>query len=645
MRTFISLFITTIISIGVFTQSSDTVESFLFSDNILNSFNIREHGKLDGKEVYLKKEHFKHSSESKSLKMIIGPGHDTLSINADTTYIGDIVLTGKGVLIIDNAQLTLYGSMLGYDNSQVLMMNDAYLFVPQVHTSQYIQAFWDSSRFEAINSEIYANTVYRTFLFDNSSYICKHVEFPYWNFRQMYDNSKLHIEDARMVGDITINDACEAVFIDCDTILPWFGFAAGDTLNIQFPDIHHVQNFILDSTTTGVKGIDYKVTFQSCNMVLWGVESFPMSYVNIYNSIFCGTFRIMGNDTVYLNGIRDRSLYSNLDIPFNDRTFSLNNSYVQIWCIYSYENAVVYMDSCSWGESHARENSYIYADNSVAMGFPSSVTTAGAGNYHFKNGRCRSFVSSWHSSTCLIENSTIIPDRPGGAAQNSNIAHHSSNMFAVNSYFEYLPVAKDTALVIFASIDSLNSINSDTLAIIPITGSAWLHSGPHNPTGFEQYQVHYRHIDSTNWYLISSSTNSLHEDILAYWNIEDLLQGVYLIRLSVYSTHNDSLYAIRKVELLKSSFVNEQLTPEHNSFSIYPNPANTYFTIKSELPYEEILMYDITGKKLLHAKYFKHVTEKTYMLSEANASYNSKIFIKLVYKNGQQETKSLILIK
>lgn len=530
--------------------------------------------------------------------LYIGPAAETLLIDTNYTQNGDIYIIGNGVLIVDNAQLTLYGHLYGQNKGQTLLRNNAYLYVPQQYLSQYPQVFCDSARFEAINSTVDANTCYRTLLYGSSEYIARHTVFPHWNFRQLFDNSKMIIEDANMVGDQTIDDSCQVFFINCDTVLLWLGVGEGDTVDVQFPDYSLIEHYQFDASTPGVKGIKYSVTIDTCRMAFCGIESWPGSSVNLSNSLFFGTFRIMGSDTLHFNKIRDHQYYVSLDVPFSDRTFTAAYSYVQIWCIYAYDSAVLYMDSCSWGESHAKDASRIYAKNCDAVGFPSTVTSTEQGFFTFTNGQCEAPVSSWNRATTLLINADVIP-RPE-AYQFTNLGHGHSYLLGVNSYFEYEPEALDTSLVMIAAIDSLSTDMVDTT--IAVYGSAWIDVGLFNPIAFDRYKLYWASDGGSVWTLINESTGQVKNDTIAVWNTYGMSAGEYDVRLTVWDDAGDSLTAFADI-VLQSQCVEEQTISHPSDFYLYQNQPNP-FSEKTRIAYSvgrntknvDLKIYDISGR-------------------------------------------------
>ena len=429
----------------------------------------------------------KYLSLGKSCKFIhqIGPAADTLLITSDTAIYETIETIGAGVLIVNNAILQLYGHLDQYDSSKVFIQNGATLHFPQIHNGQYIHRLQDNSYFKASNSTINTNNVQQIWQYDHSEYISKQTSFTNWNFRKIWDNSILYLEDADMVGDLTINDSCNLTFVRCETILPWMGVDAGDTLCYVFPPWDTVPNYTFSNNLNGVIGIDYSVSFDSCTNVLWGVESWQDSYIHIYSSVISIAFRLFEDDTI--KHIYDYTDHVSFEFPFPDRFCKITMSHLYMWFPYVYNDAIMYIDSCRYAESKSYDSSQVYITNSIADGFPSSATAVDDGFMQFSDGLCRTFTTSWFDGTLLLVNTKVEPRPELNAEQ--NIAYGNSFFLAVNSIFKptMKPWAMDNALVMFASIDSLGAYNVGEN--IDIIGSAWIDAGPLNSTKINTIQI------------------------------------------------------------------------------------------------------------------------------------------------------------
>lgn len=478
---------------------------------------------------------------------------DTMTISHDTTLDCNLLVTGEGLLnITSGAKLTLIGALYEMEYGQVVL-NNGYLYVPQEYNSQYPHIMYGNSRFEATNnSTVFANTVYRTIMYDNTEFFSAGTDYPFWCFRQFFDNAEFKISGSDIIGDFTINDSCRLSICDCDTMLPWFGFVEGDTLlPYSFPDWNVVQDYTFSpANISELSGVDYTVHFQNCTGVMWGIESWPGSSVELYHSFINIALRITGEGVVNLAGISKDTVYMEFQLAemssITDRVLNLSRCFAHQWCIYAYDNVNLNMYSCSWGESHAKENSTIIAYNSIADGFPSSVSSVGTGTYCFVNGSCSTFVTAWENGTTFLINSTVIP-RANTLCGTTNYARDRARLLSVNSYFQHRPVAYGAAMTMGATI---NTASQYKIGSINIPGSAWVDVGPYRMANdFARYELFWASNESSDWNLITESANEMYEGTLAVWNTSGFEPGEYILRLRVIDQQNDSLVAFREVEL------------------------------------------------------------------------------------------------
>lgn len=478
---------------------------------------------------------------------------DTMTISHDTTFDCNLLVTGEGLLnITSGAKLTLIGALYEMENGKVIL-NNGYLYVPQEYNSQYPHIMYGNSRFEATNnSTVFANTVYRTIMYDSTEFYSSGTDYPFWCFRQFFDNAELNISGSNIIGDFTINDSCRLSICDCDTMLPWFGFAEGDTLlPYSFPDWKAVNDYTFSSADISeLSGVDYTVHFQNCSGVMWGIESWPGSSVELYHSFVNIALRIMGEGTVNLTGVSKDTVYTEFLLAemsnITDRVLNLSRCFAHQWCIYAYDNIDLNIYSCSWGESHAKENSTVTAYNSVAEGFPSSVSSVGTGTYCFVNGSCSTFVTAWENGTTLLMNSTVVP-RTNVLCGTTNFARDRARLLSVNSYFQHRPVAYGAAMTMGAA---LNTASQYVTGSIDIPGSAWVDVGPYcTANDFARYELFWAPDESADWNLIKESANEIYEGTLAVWNTSGFEPGNYTLCLKVIDQQDDSLVAFRDVEL------------------------------------------------------------------------------------------------
>ena len=525
----------------------------------------------------------------------IGPGQDTLLIDEDFVQDGDIIIFGNGVLLVDNAKLTISGHVVAQDQGKAVFRNNAWLHFNQFYVGQYFVWLIDNSEFEATDATVDANGVmHYAQLHDDCIYTAVRTDFPDWTFRKVFDRASLILEDVDHVGDIMVEDSSFVHFTRCDTLMPWLETCDGSVVNIEFPDPDYVEHFEFSESTPGVDGIGFTFVVDQCSRCWWSLESQSGSTVTINNSIVRGScVRMPGSNTVNIQSIQNNSYFPYLKVPLQDRLLEYVNTYVYWWNWYPMENTVFNIDSSVFGELIGRGNSITYATNCIHDGSTISLSVEDSAFVSFSDGICQAYISSWGRGTMLLTNSSVTPLWP---YQSTNIAHGHSWILAVNSIFEYQPEAMDTALVMVAAIEGPLSGQVDDS--IDITGSAWMDTGEYNPVVFDRYRISWAENGGSDWTLITESTNQVHSGIVATWNTSGMTEGEYDLRLTLYSSSDDSLTAPADITLYPLG-IEESHGLNNGCYLAYPNPftAGAAFTYRlAESETVVLRIYDTGGR-------------------------------------------------
>ena len=571
--------------------------------------------------------------------------NDTVLINTDTTQNGDIIIYDNGVLIVDNAKLTLSGHLYAQDEGQAIFRNNAHLHFNQFYVGQYSLFLVDSAKFEATDATVDANGIpfIRIELRNHSTYIAQKVNFLDWMYRKVYNQSTLILEDVDYVGDILVRDSCQVSFIRCDKLLPWIGMPEGSVVDIQFPNPDTVLYFEFSDAQPGINGIGYTMTMDTCYNVWWGVGTHPGCTLTVRNSTVMGSMmRIPGSDTIIFYGITDYTFYTDLMVPLPDRYYRLIDSYVYSWQPYPLEQTVFYIDSCTFGEMIGKGNSFTYATRCTCDGIFIHLGAAVNAFVSFTDGLVKSFVSTSQNATLLLTNSSVIctsiwSPPPLGP----NLARQHSYLLAINSYFEYEPEALDSSLVMFVALDTLDTtqVNNN----INISGSAWIDAGPdNNPmVTFDKYILYYSLQSDSIWTFISEVSSEVSHSYLGTWNTASLSPGTYNIRLTIWDNEGDSLSALRPITLADTT-IGINTNQINYPVKIFPNPANEYINVECSNykgEYIEIIIYNNLGQIIHNEKY----TSKTNSIINISNYSKGLYLVKIMVDDKTIETKRIVI--
>jgi hypothetical protein len=518
-----------------------------------------------------------------------------LYIDEDFIQDGNIIIYGDGVLLVDNAKLTISGHVYAQDQGKAVFRNNAWLHFNQFYVGQYYVYLINNSEFEATDATVDANGVmHYAQLHDDCIYTAVNTYFPDWTFRKVFDRASLILEDVDHVGDIMVDDSCFVHFTGCDTLMPWLETCDGSVINIEFPEPDYVEHFEFSENTPGIDGIGFVFIVDQCSRCWWSLETQPGCSVSVSNSVIRGScVRMPGSYTVNVQDIENNSFFTHLVVPLEDRLLEYINTYVYWWNWYPMENTVFNIDSSVFGEMIGRGNSETYATNCVHDGATISLGVEDSAFVSFADGSCLAYISSWDRGTMLLTNSSVTPLWP---YQSTNIAHDHSSMLAVNSFFEFQPQAVDTALVMVAAIDGPPSGQVDDN--IHITGSAWIDTGEYNPADFDRYSLYWAEDCGSDWTLITESASQAYNEVIAAWNTSGMAEGEYDLQLRVYTTDEDSLTAPADITLYPLGIEGAH-GQNHGCCLSYPNPFTSGAAFTYRLTGNEFVVlrvYDASGR-------------------------------------------------
>lgn len=538
---------------------------------------------------------FEPQNLSELLLTTTSPWYIADSIFLDTNHVstGDIIVIGNGVLVVDDAMLTMNGTLAATGNGRITFLNGAHLHFNQFWVGQYYVFMMGNSSFEITDGMIDANGVmHYVQLHDSASYSAIRTHFPDWTFRKLFGKSSMFLEDIGHVGDFMIGDSADIHLVRCDTLMPWFQALDGSVIDVEFPEPNFVEHFEVGAGVPGFSGMGYHFTVDSCSRCWWSLETFTGCSVTIHNSEIRGScIRLKGDDTTIVYGIRNYGMHDAI-MPLDDRHLEYDNTYVYWWNWYPLDNTALFMDSCVFGEMIPKQRGRAFVTRSTHDGATIMLGTQDSSYMSFSDGISQAYLSTFRRSTMLLENVRVTPLWPYQAL---NIAHDYSELICINCDFDSLPFALDTAVVFYAAIDSLDTL--DIGDMVAIQGHAWLSVGPLYPYHFDGYALRCSsHVDHSVD-LISESGAEVHDDNLGIWNTEGLSEGNYTLSLAVRNSNTDSVIATMEIYLTTMAIGEKSVTPGDLSILIRPNPFNCSCRLEwGEYSPVEIEFYDIRGK-------------------------------------------------
>lgn len=537
--------------------------------------------------------------ESKGPPYIIGDTpNETLRVTGTWEWEGDVFIIGNGVLLVQGGTLIVRGNIYAMGQGMFLVY-DGTVRYPQRFTYQWATVLSENARMEARRSVFdYNNLPYNLALLDNIYLIWDTVTTRGWTTAVCWGKARAGLRKVNVAGEWLFTDSCLTTFKEIDTMLAWFFYGQGASVDFTFPSWSNIGVFEMRDGIPGVSGIRYQVRIDTTRYCMWGTILEPGCDV-VFRDSPIRTVGIMGlgADSQNLSGLVNGTSYADFTLGMTDRRFQLINTSVMTWSLYPADNFTLTFDRCIVGE-------VLSMGHGVAWG--QSYLLDGTGG-HFEASGNSFNVAILTSMTCEIytrENGigflalVGIPTAYGGIW-----ARNTSRLILAECQFPGRPVAYDSGLVWVMGIDE--PFYAGTESYVPIIGTASIIHGPLAPRGrFDHYSVYWAPAeDTTTWHPIGNPHNEpVWRDTLAVWDTHGLGFGTYLIKLVLCDDSGDSL-AINDAIILNyedtTGAVNEAPGAGNTDLRVLSGPRGTALELSLAAPcHVDLSLYDITGKRV-----------------------------------------------
>ncbi len=520
--------------------------------------------------------------------------NDTLVITGNWTHYGPILVLGNGVLIFYKATVVDTGEIYVFQNGQMLADSSSLTFPQQYFYQRSLIAVQTATVYVANSSFNYSGMSHNLVIGGNATVAMQNVHENDWTTCGLFGKPTLFIDGMNLAGEYILSDSATAIFKNTDTLLLWHQFPDTALINFAYPNGDTVYNYVFNKTITGVKGIEYNVSADTCHNVMWAMMPVNGSTVTISNS----KIRAIGcwfqhNDTANVQGLNDNSSYTNFVAPLSDRYMNLINTDVQTWSLYVFDKSHIDVANCQVGEVGTQQHATVTQVNPFLLD--------GSGGYYWATDTSSivSFGATVYSY-CRSEKNGIFIFAYGNEPFSAPQAIGKSLLVYVQSNSPADPVFYDGATVFMDKIDGPDTSYTNTT--FPVIGSAWIDwaSGGNGWMNFAKYSVYYQLQGNTGWTrIVKDSMFEYHHAAVANWNTLGLAAGNYNLKLTVWNNFGDSVEAVKQITL-KPGGVGIASHAISNGIKIYPNPNSGSFTISlSDYENASVEIYNTVGQKVL----------------------------------------------
>ena len=501
--------------------------------------------------------------------------NDTLIITGNYFNNGPLLVFNDGVLIFQNANATILGDIYVFQNG-TLSCDSSMLSFPQQYFYQRSLVIADNGQVSISNTILdYGGLSHNLAVAGNGSIVMNEIINMGFTTAGAYGNAEITINGSNQAGEFIMTDSSELNFEDVNTLLLWHHLPDGSLVDVAFPSGANVASYQFNENQPGVSGVGFTVTVTSSTDVMWALMPENGSDVTISNATLRAVgLWFTGSDSVTVSGLVNNSNYSAFTAPLSDRVLQLNNTSVQTWSLYLFDQVVMNVTGCIVGEVGSMGTSNITAQG---------ILCDGSGGYYWASDTSLNINVSGTVTGYIRSQGNGIVLLGYGAATAGASAIGNSVMVVTQSSLPQDPVAFDAGTAWLVRITPPQNLFVDTL--VDVSGSAWIDQGPLGSfMDFGNYTLSYAPSAVPGWIPISMpSSVEVDNDLLGQWDTHGLTPGNYNLRLNTVNNLGDSIDAILQVTLLPSVLSDEFNTNGNLDFRAYYDREQNEIVISGTL--------------------------------------------------------------
>lgn len=548
-----------------------------------------------------------------------------LTITGPYQHQGRIIVVNNGTLMLDSADFLLRGDIIIAHRGSMKVRHGSFTLV-QDYAYQYGATLLDGGSLEFDSALAgYGGQSWGVSLYDSSR-----MAVSGSGLRQGFTTvsligaSQAEYRDADFSSEFLAFDSCRLSLARCDTAMIWLTFPQSSTASLVLPGTDTaISHWHLGPSTPGVSGLRYQVELDTVSSVLWGTFPLPGSQVVLTDSRVRATGLIIaGSDSVHLAGLVDGQHHQDYLLPLSDRQYRLVNTFNQTWNLYPAGSIRLVLESSIFGEILAMDSSTVDVLTSICDG---------GGGYVGAESRSRLNLLQTTAYTQLVSR-----DRSLVFAGYSNFQYQPVNatgasvVILVFCNTDYGPSARDTSILFISDFNVPQDAPAGSL--VPITGTAQVLCGPHNPTGFGSYRMSFAPADSPQVHhpIGTEHTAPVVWGLLEAWDTGGLSSGPYLLVMTLMDGAGDSLAPAKVVYLDPAGVAGEPgPTPSASPhpWRARPNPFRRAASVAG-MEGEAFTAYDVCGRvvgRYHGASIGADLPAGVYLIGVGGSAYRQKI--------------------
>lgn len=401
---------------------------------------------------------------------------------------------------------------------------------------------------------------------------------------------------SQQLGEFLWFDHAEGNFDNCTDLLSWLTLPTGSTVTATLPTSQVLGAYAFPDSTASHAGFDYRVRYNGCVGLLWGLmlESGCTAVIRDSELLAVGAlFRGSGAGTV--TGLVNNTAIEASRYPAQDRDVRFERCSVRVWNFYSFDSYRLAVTNSIFGEIIAFGRSEATVQNSLCDG---------SGGY----------VGAFDDASVLLTLSQItarvIARARGriialGSAINSFIPHAADNgiIALFHSTFPALPTIEAGSVATVVSVDEPRQ--AQTESFVPVHGSVRFLAGADVPVHFVSYWLSAARVSNPELELWKSQPSIIqrYRDTIGVWDTRGLTPGDYLLSVHMRLSNDDTI-SIPAAVVLTQGTVSVSQPNAASAFRIeevYPQPVSVGMPLTVRLQDARpgtLLLHDMLGREL-----------------------------------------------
>jgi hypothetical protein len=466
---------------------------------------------------------------------------ETLQIEGPWVQDGDIVVFNDGVLLLEGAQLEVRGDIYVLDRGvleaegSTIAWKQDFIYHRRLVVGGQGRVAWNGG---TVRADGYPYTM---LLGDSARAVLDSVRFEDWTTGVLLGSPSLEVAGVGLAGEFAVFDSARCVFRDVDTLLVWLSLAEGTVVDMAYPSEVPLESWEFPGDVPGTQGIGYSVALRRIAHPWWGMVPGPGSQVVVRDSHVrtCGLL-FAGSHADTLSGLVNGGSFEDTTLPLSDRVLRFVATTVETFSLYPMEASQLLFSNGVLGEVVTSESSFFLGRNFILDG---------TGGHLEASGSSVNIVAGGFVTADVLARDTGLLILAGCAQQwGRNWAVDASRLFLVQTLTTSPPEAMDAATSGYAFISGPSE--APVGAVVPVSGSVWVDSGPEGTADLVAYQLLYQRVGEEELHPVGGEqVGEVHDGILGLWDTEELAAGDYLLHLRFWDTLGDTLSALRPVHL------------------------------------------------------------------------------------------------